>query len=445
MLYFYIILEICRDSKYEYLSERRCFTMLQQISAVLLTVIQLLLALLGFPVKDTPQPKTDYPCVFVHGLGGWGAYDTVNDVAPYWGMTTGSVLEYLESEGYDCYAASVGPISSAWDRACELYAQLTGTTVDYGEVHSAAHNHDRYGKAYEKPLFAGWGPDKKIHLFGHSFGGATIRLFTQIACEGAQEEIDASPSDVSPFFRGGMRDWIYSVTTLAAPHNGTTMDGTMKENDKTGLKYMPLTILAGAIGNLPVINGIYDFQLSQFGLTTLPGSYQFNVARLSEMLNFTSSRDHAAYDLSLRGAYELNCRIKTQPGIYYFSYAACATEEDGNGNWVPIDSMETMFKAPSFLIGRKCKPYTTSFGLEINAEWQRNDGLVNTISALRPLTEEGVDFDSSSNIQPGIWNVMPVVEGRDHMAFMGGLLSGDGEWLHSFYLSHMKMLDSIAA
>lgn len=35
-----------------------------------------------------------------------------------------------------------------------------------------------------------------------------------------------------------------------------------------------------------------------------------------------------------------------------------------------------------------------------------------------------MNYDSGS-IQPGIWNVMPVVEGRDHMAFMGGLLSGD--------------------
>lgn len=59
--------------------------MLQQISAALLTIIQLLLALFGFPAKGTPQPQTDTPCVFVHGLGGWGNYDTVNEVAPILG------------------------------------------------------------------------------------------------------------------------------------------------------------------------------------------------------------------------------------------------------------------------------------------------------------------------------------------------------------------------
>ena len=81
-------------------------------------------------------------------------------------------------------------------------------------------------------------------------------------------------------------------------------------------------------------------------------------------------------------------------------------------------------QGPIFPDRPEAEPYTTSFGLEINAEWRQNDGLVNTISALRPLSEPGMNYDSGS-IQPGIWNVMPVVEGRDHMAFMGGLLSGD--------------------
>ncbi len=51
---------------------------------------------------------------------------------PYWGMTTGSLPDYLATKGYETYAASVGPLSSAWDRACELYAQLVGARTDYG-------------------------------------------------------------------------------------------------------------------------------------------------------------------------------------------------------------------------------------------------------------------------------------------------------------------------
>lgn len=413
--------------------------MLKQISAVLLTLVQLIMALLGVaPAKDA-QPETEFPNVFVHGLGGWGEHDTATNVAPYWGMMTGSLFDDLKSAGYECYAASVGPISSAWDRACELYAQLSGTTVDYGEAHSAKYNHDRYGQTYEKPLFEGWGPEKKINLFGHSFGGVTVRLFTQIACDGFQEELDAA-ENTSPFFAGGMNDWIHSITTLAAPHNGTTMTGTMSADNEKGLIYFPLAILAGTIGNIPVARGVYDFQLSHFGLTTDPKTFKLTAATPSKMLNFTSSRDHAAYDLGLQGSYELNQLIKTQEGVYYFSYAACATEQDENGNYRPKDSMETMFKLPSREIVYNLKPHTTSFGLEITEEWLPNDGLVNTISALRPIDEISVDFDKN-NIKNGIWNVMPIQD-VDHMAFMGGLTNTDGTWLRAFYRQHMEYLNS---
>ena len=74
----------------------------------------------------SPGGRTPYPTVFVHGLLGWGARDALYRAVPYWGLAAGDVLGYLNACGYDCRAASVGIISSAWDRACELYAELTG-------------------------------------------------------------------------------------------------------------------------------------------------------------------------------------------------------------------------------------------------------------------------------------------------------------------------------
>lgn len=101
---------------------------------LLLTLI-LAASLCVFPAaaadQTCPSSKDD-PVVFVHGLMGWGQRAGINAMLPYWGMTTGSLTSYLNSLGYETYSATVGPISSAWDRACELYAQLTGTTVDYG-------------------------------------------------------------------------------------------------------------------------------------------------------------------------------------------------------------------------------------------------------------------------------------------------------------------------
>ena len=54
----------------------------------------------------------------------------------------------MRDRGHTVHYASVGPVSSNYDRACELYAQIKGTRVDYGQVHSQRYGHARYGKDY---------------------------------------------------------------------------------------------------------------------------------------------------------------------------------------------------------------------------------------------------------------------------------------------------------
>ena len=173
--------------------------------------------------------KVQYPYVLVHGLGGWGSGDGINQTAQYWGADTGNLVEYLTGEGNSVVAPSVGPVSSAWDRACELYAQLTGTTVDYGAAHAAQHNHARFGRSYTEPLVANWGGRArgfqrvKINLVGHSFGGATVRLLTSLLAFGSEAEQAATGKETSGLFTGGKGSWVNSVTTLCAPHNGSSL------------------------------------------------------------------------------------------------------------------------------------------------------------------------------------------------------------------------------
>ena len=132
-----------------------------------------------------------YPYVYVHGLFGWGADEGIDGTLPYWGAASCSLMDELNKLHYESYAASVGPMSSNWDRVCELYAQITGTRVDYGKAHSEKFNHSRYGRTYTKPMIEGWGePDadgniKKINLVGHSFGGATVRTLTALLAYGS--------------------------------------------------------------------------------------------------------------------------------------------------------------------------------------------------------------------------------------------------------------------
>lgn len=125
----------------------------------------------------TAVSKSSLKYVFVHGLSGWGSYAILNRFFPYWGLSGGDVIRWLNQEGYSSYAASVAPTGSAWDRACELYAQLTGSVVDYGKEHSERCHHERFGRDFSKePLIEDF-EDSQIVLIGHSFGGATVRPF----------------------------------------------------------------------------------------------------------------------------------------------------------------------------------------------------------------------------------------------------------------------------
>ena len=83
----------------------------------LLLLLALMAAVLLVPAQAAGK-NTKYPTVFVHGMLGWGSYQWTNDIVDYWGSFSGSVLDDLESQGYEVYSASVGPISSAWDRFC---------------------------------------------------------------------------------------------------------------------------------------------------------------------------------------------------------------------------------------------------------------------------------------------------------------------------------------
>ena len=213
-------------------------------SAVLAAAI-LLLAGCSSTKSNKEDPKlisgewnTNYTFVFVHGLSGWGHYDFQNKIFPYWGLKNGSLMKQLRKEGFNTYDASVAPQGSAWDRVCELYAQLTGTVTDYGKEHSERCGHDRYGRDFSKdPLIPVWDSENKINLLGHSFGGVTVRLLAHLMAYGSEAEINAtSPEDLSPLFAGGHGDWIYSVTALSAPHNGTSAYHIPDENPEPKTK-----------------------------------------------------------------------------------------------------------------------------------------------------------------------------------------------------------------
>ena len=239
---------------------------------LLLTLI-LAASLCVFPAaaadQTCPSSKDD-PVVFVHGLMGWGQRAGINAMLPYWGMTTGSLTSYLNSLGYETYSATVGPISSAWDRACELYAELTGGTADYGIAHAQRFGHARFGTAYPNPLVPDWGADRPVDLVGHSFGGATARLLAQLLAHGCPEEVQAAEAageTPSPLFTGGKAGWVHALVAIAAPHDGSTF---LDVQPDAANALSTLFLGAARALGISAFKGVYDFRLDQFGIRRDP-------------------------------------------------------------------------------------------------------------------------------------------------------------------------------
>ena len=407
----------------------------------LITVLALIFTLAAQGVSAIGSIDINkYPYVYVHGLFGWGADEGIDDTLPYWGSASCSLMDELNKLHYESYAASVGPMSSNWDRVCELYAQITGTRVDYGKAHSEKFNHSRYGRTYTKPMIEGWGePDadgniKKINLVGHSFGGATVRTLTALLAYGSEEEQAAtSPDDISPLFTGGKSSWVHSMTEVAAPHNGTSFiesNGTIMDVS-TNLA----ETLAKGFG-ITELKNLLNFQLEQFGIYKDPNETVLETLQRVFSTDFLSHNDNAFLDLTIDKSLEINDGIGIEPNVYYFSYAGNQTVQDPvSGNYIPSARMWTLFYPGAYNMGKYYDKYTAG-GFYIDKSWRPNDGMVNTVSAFYPIHSDGTcltrdgkqgwtNYDGYSNInfQPGIWYVMPV-QSFDHIQFVGGMLNG---------------------
>ncbi|MBO7675172.1 MAG: hypothetical protein J6S63_09205 [Atopobiaceae bacterium] len=352
--------------------------------------------------------------VFCHGLNGHGQYDAEYEKNPYWGGASGDVVAEWRSRGLDAYAASVAPQGSAWDRACELYAQISGTRTDYGKAHSEAYHHGRMGKDFTgRQLIPSWDDDTRLVLIGHSFGGATIRLLSELLAYGSEEERAATaPEDLSPLFCGGMQDRVRAIVTLAAPTNGTTAydladDPAFDERSvKVRLKYKLLNRLVRA--------------------------------RTKIKTDGRDPRDWANWDMRLDNAQALSKRIHTLPHVYYLSVACDATNPADGGRHVPDTTvMDPLFVRTGANMGAYCG--TSAAGCVVDDAWHANDGLVNTISARAPFEAPSKPLDPK-NVERGIWNVMEDLR-ADHTFFSGGYLHKTDP--HPFFDGLLELLQAL--
>ena len=414
---------------------------------LLLLVLLLLLSTVFTTGCSHTLKGKDFPAVFVHGYSGWVSYDARYDTLPYFGLTAGNMLRTLERRGYDVYAASVGPISSAWDRACELYAQIMGTRVDYGASHAALCGHERYGEDYTGraliPNFQ-WSDKSKLHLIGHSFGGNTIRLLEDLLADGAPEEVaaaEAADTEVSPLFTGGHGGYVFSITIIASPSNGTTAVYQSSAGTSVGAN-----------------NGVYDPHLQHFGISA---GDQASVEQAIAAAGFQAHHDNALEDLSVEKACDMNRTIEMQPNVFYFSYYGTRTEVSAAGISVSKANMNQHLRlladAMGSYTGTSPGQYTVGWNSpqtvavtpqSLDAAWQPNDGMVNAESARCPyhldsagnrVYDAHADYDGSASLSSAIWYIMPELD-YDHFTFIGGIMNEDSNAVKQFYIDLMDRL-----
>lgn len=438
------------------------------ISFALALVFILSVSITPIYAASNSNYKAKHPIVLVHGVAGFGDYDKLSSVISYWGYTSGSIDKYIEKYGNECYEASVGPISSAWDRACELYAQLTGTVTDYGAYHSAVHSHDRYGrdytsKGYGKLMKKKWSASNPVNFVAHSFGGVTCRTLIQLLEDGSKEEYNWAANhnelkNLSPLFKGGKKNWVYSLTNLAAPNNGSTVcEAVPNTVDLTG----ELMTAGSKALSITKLNGIYDFQLEHFGIVTKKTDSLSSLYKRIVKSGFMKHNDNAFADLALDKAIDMNKNLELKKNVFYFSYYGDRTRKTALGRYKPNARMWVPFRVSGRAIcsysGTTSGSYYKGYGKyktkvsvtktkANSSSWKQCDGMVPVKSGQYPFHyENGKRVDDAHVFSKvgvtaknkGVWYVMPVVD-ADHLTFCGGVFNEKASTVHSFYNGVLK-------
>ena len=389
------------------------------------------------------QATNSYPIVLVGGFFAWGR-DELSGLR-YWGGIQGDFQNDLTARGYTVYTAAVGPFSSNWDRACELYALIKGGLVDYGQNHSATHNHLRYGRNYTG-LYTKWGTVNsdgsinKVHIMGHSMGGQTARMLTQMLEHGTSgAPIEEDPLSHS-LFSGG-KSWVHSITTISTPNQGTTLaDGFSIIGDPVKDLLAGVLSVVGILGTKTEM--FYDAKLDQWGITSKqPGetlNAYLNRVYSSSIFN-PSFRDFSLWSLSTGGAKEEATWVTTLSDVYYYSYSTVATFETRDYRFRKISLPQVLnvllvLKPLATFLGGRYAPDV----LKLPTEWQPNDGVVNSISMASDGIGSVAAFTGSSQL--GKWNLLPQLNRLDHLGVIGITLHAQ---ILKLYEGHAALLASL--
>jgi len=379
-----------------------------------------------------------YPIVLIHGFMGWGE----NEMGGYhyWGGIN-NYVEMLRNEGHIVFNVSVGPVSSNWERAVEVYTQLKGGQVDYGKSHAKKYNiiQKPPGKIYPG-LYTNWSSECPVHIIGHSMGGQTARMLQYLLINVQFQDEENHILEKSQLLGKENKNWVKSITSIVTPHDGTTLVDVVNKT----LPFIQYFIgLGGVVGTQ-----FYNFDLEQWGFNRRWNeSWSDYLERLKNHKAW-KTKNISSWDLSLEGSKELNGYLKADPNIYYFSFSAKTTEKsDFSPSHVPIPAASILTKTRSKILGSKYGYW--SDGTSTDSTWFPNDGIVNTRSMFGPTTgvnksDKIIKYDDKiKDFSPGVWySFGPFI--LDHWQIIGHLGNiRTNNLSKEIFISHAKRLRSL--
>lgn len=379
-----------------------------------------------------------YPIILVHGFMGWGRDEMAG--YRYWGGKY-DIEAYLKSRGFEVYTVSIGPVSSNWDRAVEMYYQIKGGQVDYGEAHS-----NQYG-IIQKPegkisagLYPEWDSSHPVHIIGHSMGGQTARmLLYQLTHIIHSDSLGLDP-EISDLLGKEQIGWVHSITTISTPHDGTTLSNIVTS---TAPFLQDFIALASAVGN-----DFYRFDLEQWDFAKKYDEPWMNYFRRMREHPAWQTRNICSWDASIEGARELNTFMTAENDVYYFSFASSSSKLDSStGFHIPNDDMPFILRSHTRSMGKKIDFWEE--GSSTDSTWFENDGIVNTVSMRSPSTglmgpDPVTDYKLNQDLIPGQWYFMGTIP-VDHRKPVAHFLSDNYtiENVYNLFEKHSTLLYSI--
>ena len=419
---------------------------------MLLRIPQLLAALALLCAAQAASAANNYPIVLVHGFLGFGPEQYAKTGFKYWGGYDDIITRLRGKGAHRVWAAAVGPVSSNWDRSAELFYQIKGGCVDYGAAHSAefakfgavrqpagkcwAADPNNNPEKYPLALYPAWDADHPIHLIGHSQGGQTIRSLIELLEHGSPNGDEGGGA----LYAGGKVGWVISATTLAAPHDGTSL------RDAVGDFAPKIAELAGGVATMAQARGKApapdQLGLEQFGIRKheLEPAATFHERALSAPFWNQDNFDSAQHEMGPDGAQDFNKWVRTSPSVYYFSIANVATEAGkpccNNTDRIVAPVQQRAYQYPRRDMASISRPYAgewivPSFGrrgmgsytqhepgrIPVDSSWFPNDGVVNTVSMRAPHGHPVRDYDGKA--VKGSWNFLGTYRTYDHFDMIG--------------------------